>query len=339
MPADNNNHQKPQSIFWIEVDKIIPNSEQPREYFDQTALSGLAESIRQYGVLQPLVVVRKEKEVPTGTLVEYELIAGERRLRASKIAGLSQIPVIIREDEGEKVRLELAIIENLQREDLNPIEKAKAFKRLIESFKLKHHEVASKLGKSREFVTNSLRILGLPEEMQKGLSMGMINEGHTRPLLMLVNKPEEQLNLYQEIIYRKMSVREAERISRRIAYERAYKKENLPDPETRVLEEKLSDRLGTRVQIEKTGKKGRIYIDFFSEEELRALLDKINEEAAEAEAIAESEAFSSVAPVAVNELAEELTGELEKTLIENPTTPLESEPPEDEDELARNFTI
>lgn len=303
-------HQRPQSIFWIEVDKIIPNPEQPRQTFNEKSLAELAESIRQYGVLQPLVVIRREREVPTGTYVEYELIAGERRLRASKLAGISQVPVIIREDEGDKVRLELAIIENLQREDLNPLERARAFKRLIDNFNLKHFEIANKLGKSREYVSNSMRILGLPEEMQGGLADGLITEGHTRPLLMLSSRPEEQMVLYKEIIYRKITVREAEKISRRIAYDRAYKKDNLPDQETRVLEEKLSEELGTRVQIEKIGSKGKISIDFFSDEELNSLLTKMLKER-----------------------------EFSKINNNESITPIESVPPEDIDDLTKNFSI
>ena len=316
-----NKPPRQQSIFWIETDKIKPNSTQPRESFKEESLRGLADSIRQYGVLQPLVVTRREIEVPSGTVVEYELIAGERRLRASKMAELNQVPVIIREDEGEKVRLELAIIENLQREDLNPLEKARAFKKLIDSFNLKHHEIATKIGKSREYISNSLRILGLPEEIQRGLSDGAISEGHTRPLLMLSDRPQEQITLYKEIIYKKISVREAERISRSIAKEKARKKNFASDQETRFLEEKLSEKLGTRVQIEKTGSKGKIHIDFFSEEELRALLDKmIEDDSQDSDEISEKD-------------------DLRNILYDEPINPFESEEPDDEDKLAQNFTI
>ena len=316
-----NKFPRQQSIFWIETDKIKPNSTQPRESFKEESLRGLADSIRQYGVLQPLVVTRREIEVPSGTVVEYELIAGERRLRASKMAELNQVPVIIREDQGEKVRLELAIIENLQREDLNPLEKARAFRKLIDSFNLKHYEIATKIGKSREYISNSLRILGLPEEIQRGLSDGAISEGHTRPLLMLSDRPQEQITLYKEIIYKKISVREAERISRSIAKEKARKKDFAFDQETRFLEEKLSEKLGTRVQIEKIGSKGRIHIDFFSEEELRALLDKIIEDD--------------------NQDSDEISekDDLRNILYDEPINPLESEQPDDEDELTKNFTI
>lgn len=268
--------ERESGVFWVEVDKIKPNPMQPRQEFDQGKLNELAESIRQYGVLQPLVVSRKEYEVDSGTAVEYELIAGERRLLASKLAGLQRVPVIIRQEEAERVKLELALIENLQREDLNPLERAKAFKELVDKFKLKHHEIGTKIGKSREFVSNTIRILALPEEIQDGLCKGLISEGHTRPLLMLCQQPEEQMTLYKEIIYKQMNVREAEIYSRRIAYERIKKKEESLSSDIRQFAEKLSETLGTRVSIEKKGEKGRISIEFFSEEELKALLDKVN---------------------------------------------------------------
>src|SRR3990172_2629209 len=178
------------SIFWIELDKIKPNHYQPRREFEQDKLRDLADSIRQYGVLQPLVVSRLEIEKPDGGIaVEYEIIAGERRLRASKLVGLSQIPVIIRVGDDSMMKLELAIIENLQREDLNPVDRAKAFHKLAEEFEYKHTEIASKIGKSREYVSNTIRILSLPEDILAALADRRINEGHTRPLLMLVDRP------------------------------------------------------------------------------------------------------------------------------------------------------
>ena len=149
------------SIFWIDIDKVKPNPFQPRREFDEARLKDLASSIRQYGILQPLVVTRNEVFREDGSMfVEYELISGERRLRASKIAGLPQVPAIIRTGEQtDRVKLELAIIENLQREDLNPIDRAKSFKQLVDAFNLKHTEIAEKIGKSREYVSNSLRLL------------------------------------------------------------------------------------------------------------------------------------------------------------------------------------
>ena len=236
----------------------------------------MADSIRQYGVLQPLVVSRTEKEKEDGGLyTEYELIAGERRLRASRIAGLKQVPVLIRQGDDSKTKLELAIIENLQREDLNVVDRARAFLRLVNEFKFTHNEVAKKIGRSREYVTNSLRILTLPEEIIIGLSEGKITDGHTRPLLMLADHPEEQLVLFKEIVYKKITVREAERLARRIAFDRVRKKEFMPDPEITELEEEFQEKLGTRVHIDRSELGGQIKIDFFSTEDLRSILDLI----------------------------------------------------------------
>ncbi len=273
------NERKKESVFWIELARIKPNPFQPRKEFDEKALGELAESIREYGVLQPIVVTRKEIDLPADEAgfashtVEYELLAGERRLRAAKIVGLAQIPVIVREDTSDKVKLELALVENLQREDLNPIEKAIAFKKLIDDFGMVQREVAEKVGKSREVVANTLRLLTLPPDMQDGVSVGKITEGHTRPLLMLSDYQEEQRTLYNDIINKNLSVREAERISRSIARERA---RSLLDPDTKMLQEKMENVLGTRVFIEKRGPKGKIYIEFFSEEELKSISDKIS---------------------------------------------------------------
>ena len=266
------------SIFWIEVEKISPNPYQPRKEFDESKLRGLAESIKQYGILQPLVATRREVEKEDGgIIVEYELIAGERRLRASKIANLVQVPVIIRSGEDDdKLKLELAIIENLQREDLNPVDRAKAFQRLVNDFNFKHVEIAKKVGKSREYVSNSLRLLMLPEEMLSALAEGRITEGHTRPILMLSDRPEEQATLFKEVMFKKLTVREAESIARRIAYDKIRKKNLLPDPEIIEIEEKLTEELGTRVQIDRKENGGKIMIDFFSNEDLRAILDVIN---------------------------------------------------------------
>lgn len=265
------------SIFWIDVDKIEPNPYQPRREFNEIELKSLADSIRQYGVLQALVVTRKEFEKPDGGLgVRYELIAGERRLRAAKIAGLSQVPVLIKTgDDTDLMKLELAIIENIQREDLNAIDRAKAFERLVNEFGFKHHIIAQKVGKSREYVSNSLRLLLLPQLMQDALSQGKITEGHARPLLMLCDRPDEQSVLFKEITFKKLTVREAEGIARRIAYDKVRKKERAIDPEIIDLEEKLREALGTRVQIERRDVGGKIMIDFFSNDDLKSLLDVI----------------------------------------------------------------
>ncbi len=262
------------AVFWIEVDKIKPNPFQPRREFSEEDLRSLADSIRQYGVLQALVVSRKEFEKEDGGLgVEYELIAGERRLRASKLAGLNQVPVLIKTgDDSDLMKLELAIIENIQREDLNAVDRARAFDRLAKEFGFKHNEIAKKVGKSREYVTNTLRILLLPADIVQALSDGKITEGHTRPLMMLIDRPEEQVTLFREIMLKKMSVREAERIARSIAFERARKKDLMKDPAVADMESKLQESLGTRVYIERREKGGKILIDFFDFDDLAGIV-------------------------------------------------------------------
>ncbi|MDO8471173.1 MAG: ParB/RepB/Spo0J family partition protein [bacterium] len=275
------------SIFWIEVDKIKPNPYQPRRNFDEVQLKSLADSIRQYGVLQALVVTRNEVEKEDGGIgVEYELVAGERRLRAARLAGLQQVPVLIRTgEETDLMKLELAIIENIQREDLSPVDRARAFDRLVKEFNFKHHEIGKKVGKSREYVSNSLRILSLPEYIINALSENKITEGHTRPLMMLIDRPQEQETLFKEIIFKKLNVREAEGIARHIAVERARK---LIDQELIDIEDLFKEKLGTRVRIEKKPARhgfaegesggeegGRVTIDFFNKDDLRALLERI----------------------------------------------------------------
>lgn len=265
-----------ESVFWIPVEKIKPNPYQPRTEFDEVGLKGLAESIRQYGILQPLVVTRFEREQDDGIAVEYELVAGERRYRAAVMLGLREVPVIIRREEPAKVRLELALVENVQRQDLNPLERAKAYKRLTEEFGVDQKEIAIRIGKSRESISNTVRILMLPEYIQAAVAASSITEGHTRPLLMLSARPEEQKELFEDIIAHHISVREAERISRRIARERARKVDDLPTVETRAVEERLQQMLGTRVEIVKeAGGRGKIAIEFFSDEELYGITAKL----------------------------------------------------------------
>ena len=268
------------AIFWIELEKISPNPYQPRREFDPIALKSLSESIRMYGVLQPLVVTRKEVfHEGAGMTVEYELISGERRLRASKLAGLQQVPVLIRssEDSGRE-KLEMAIIENLQREDINPVERARAFERLAKEFGLKQAQIAEKVGKSREYVANTVRILALPEEILNALSEGKISEGHTRPLLMLTDRPEEQNVLFKEIMSKKLTVREAESLSRRVATDKIRNKDKYLDPQIIELEKNFTESLGTRVRIERGKEGGKVVIDFFNPDDLQALLDKLSKQ-------------------------------------------------------------
>lgn len=261
------------AIFWVEVDRIKPNPYQPRREFDQSKLEDLSRSIRQYGVIQPLTVTRREFDKPEGGIgTEYELIAGERRLRAAKLANVMSVPVIIREDyDDDKTKLEVAIIENLQREDLNPMDRATAFARLAKEFGFKHTQIAEKVGKSREYVSNTIRLLMLPPEMQQAVSDGKITEGHTRPLLMLIDRTQEQTTLFKEIILKRLTVRDSESIARRIAVDKVRKKEYLYAPEILEMERDLSDTLGTRVTIEGKENGGKLVIDFMSEEDLRVL--------------------------------------------------------------------
>jgi len=284
------------SIFQIEVDKIKPNPFQPRREFEEGPLKDLSESIRQYGVLQPLTVSRVEKHTENGGMVvEYELIAGERRLRASKLAGLVQVPAIIRVGDDNMMKLELAIIENLQREDLNGVERARAFQRLVEEFKFTHTQIGQKMGKSREYVSNSIRLLSLSQEILDALSAGKINEGHTRPLLMLATRPEEQMTLFKEIMFRKITVREAERIARRIAVDKVRKQSLIPDAGLMVIERQLQETLGTRVHIEPKEAGGKITIDYFSPEDLETIMSVLGNKQA------------PMAPTAAPQTPEEVT--------------------------------
>lgn len=265
------------AIFWIDVGKVRPNPYQPRTDFDETKLKDLADSIRQYGVLQPLMVTRHEEQSDGGISTYYELIAGERRLRASKLAGLSQVPVIIRSaEEQDRVRLELAIIENLQREDLNAIDRARAFDRLQKEFNLNNVQIAEKVGKSREYVSNSIRLLSLPGEMQQAVVNGALYEGHARALLMLSDRPEEQKTVFRDILVRKLSVREVEQITREIAVEKARKKTE-QRPEIEALQKAFAESLGTRVEIKEQDRGGKLIIDFFSTDDLEAILAHFKE--------------------------------------------------------------
>lgn len=270
------------SIFWVEVNKIRPNPFQPRREFREGALKDLSDSIRQYGVLQPLVVTRIEVEREDGGLAsEYELIAGERRLRASKLAGLTHVPVVIRVGEdSDKTKLELAIVENIQREDLNPIDRGRAFQELYEKFGYKHAEIGKKVGRSREYVTNSIRLLQLPEQVIDSLVSGRIGEGHARSLLMLSDRPDEQMTLYKDIIFKNLTVREAEQAGRKIAFEKVRRDHLKLDPSILDFEEKLTEKLGTRVHIERKKFGGKVLIDFFSNEDLENLLKIVSSQGA-----------------------------------------------------------
>jgi ParB family chromosome partitioning protein len=206
-----------ESIYHIEVEKITPNPDQPRRHFDPDALHELANSIREFGFLQPLVVSQVKKESATGVDVEYQIIAGERRFMAAKMLGLPRVPAIVRNVSLEREKLELGVIENIQRENLNPIEMARAFQRLQEEFRMTQREIAAKLGKSREVVANSVRLLDLPEEVQKSLEKGEVSESNAR-MLLAIEDPGAQQQLLREIIENKLTTRDVRERIQRLAF-------------------------------------------------------------------------------------------------------------------------
>jgi ParB family chromosome partitioning protein len=267
------------SVFHIETDKISPNPNQPRRHFDETALKDLAYSIREFGVLQPLVVTKKGRETPNGIEVEYELIAGERRLLAAKLLGLKTVPAIIRNVSLEREKLELAVIENIQRENLNAIETARAFERLRDEFKMTQREIAAKLGKSREVVANTVRLLDLPGYAQEALEKGQLSESNAR-FLLSVDDQEARKKLFDDIIQHGLTTRD---VKDRVATfgrkrGRPRKDANIVSPELRAIQDELSSELGAPVEIEKKTEGGKITITFYSEEELENILRKIGKD-------------------------------------------------------------
>lgn len=253
----------------VKLNMVEPNREQPRKYFEEDSLLELADSIKQYGVLQPLLV-RKQKDY-------YEIIAGERRWRAAKLAGIKEIPVIVKEYTEQEV-VEIALIENIQRENLNPIEEAMAFKKLLTEFNLKQDEVAERVSKSRTAVTNSMRLLKLNEKVQQMIIDDMISTGHARALLAIDNQ-EQQLTLANKIFDEKLSVRETEKLIKSIK-----KPKEQPKQEKKIensfiyddLAEKMKQALGTKVKVVAKGNgKGKIEIEYYSDNELERMFDII----------------------------------------------------------------
>jgi len=259
-------------IFYIETDKITPNPHQPRREFNEDELNALAQSIRQYGVLQPLVVTKKEIDMPYGRRVEYELLAGERRLRASKLAGFRHVPAIIREaDDREK--LEMALIENVQREDLNPIEEAEAYKKLADTFSLTQEDIATRVGKSREVVANKQRLPTLPREVQQYIADDLITEGHGKVLLSVEN-PERVRMLAKEAIKNAWSVRALEaRLKKREDAPGLLEKEQ--DPQLEHYRKLVEEQLGTQVSFSGSHEKGRLAITFHSHDDLEKLIARL----------------------------------------------------------------
>ena len=256
----------------VKISKVEPNPEQPRKKFDEDALQELADSIKQFGVLQPLLVQDRKNH--------YEIIAGERRWRAAKVAGLKEIPVIIKDYSDQEI-VEISLIENIQREDLNPIEEALAYKRLLEEFNLRQDEVADRVAKSRTAVTNSMRLLKLCDEVQQMLIDDMITAGHARALIMVEN-PQEQYTLAQKIFDEKLSVRDVEKLVKDL--HKPPKKQKREENKSlqavyQEYENKLKDRLGTKVKVSSKGNgKGTIEIEFFNHDEFDRLMDMIGYE-------------------------------------------------------------
>lgn len=260
------NTQGPETI--VKITKVEPNREQPRKNFDEDALQELADSIKQFGLLQP-IMVQDRKDY-------YEIIAGERRWRAAKLAGLKEIPVIIRNYTEQEI-VEISLIENIQREDLNPIEEAQAYKRLLTEFNLKQDEVAERVSKSRAAVTNSIRLLKLSDNVQRMVIDEMISTGHARALLAIEN-PDEQYTLAQRIFDEKLSVRDVEKIVKNL--NKPEKPKKVDDKIMQVIyqdiEEKLKQRLSTKVTVASKGDgAGKIEIEFYNHEDLDRLLEII----------------------------------------------------------------
>ncbi|MBM3137360.1 MAG: ParB/RepB/Spo0J family partition protein [Chloroflexi bacterium] len=256
----------------IPIDQIRPNPSQPRMEMSDEGLQDLAASIREHGIIQPLILTRDNGEN------HFTLIAGERRLRAAKIAGLESVPAIIREA-SEQERLELALIENIQRENLTPLESAEAYQRLNDEFGLHQEQIAERVGKSRVAVTNTIRLLKLPDEAKKALNEGKISEGHARALLGL-STAQAQSAALQTIVKNELNVRQAEELVRKLSgiKPQTDNPKATKSPEVRSVEEKLRSHLGTKVSLYPTGKGGTITIHYYSEEELESLIKQLSGE-------------------------------------------------------------
>jgi ParB family chromosome partitioning protein len=254
--------ERGEEVIYLDVDRIFPGERQPRKTFRNESLKELASSIKEKGILQPVIVSR----VGDGT---FRIVTGERRLRAAKLAGLKKIPALIK-NIASKEALEIALIENIQREDLNPIETAEAFKRLITDFHLTQEDLSEKVGKDRATIANYLRLLKLPEEVKPLITNGSLSMGHAKALLTIEGKVN-QIEAARKIVKKGLSVREAEALSRKVSMPR--RAPHTEDPQISSLEEKLIKRLGTKVRILHKGKRGKIEIDYYSLDELDRLLD------------------------------------------------------------------
>lgn len=261
-----------QALQEVDIDLVAPNPQQPRSHFEPAALEELAASIRQHGIIQPLIVSRLGSS--------YQLIAGERRLQAARLAGLARLPVVVREAAGKDL-LELALVENLQRQDLNPVEEALAFKRLLDEFGLTQEQVAAQVGRSRAAVANTLRLLGLPEEVRNSLIAGDITEGHARALLS-IESGEERLGAWRRVLDDNLTVRQTEELARQA--QKPPERSSTPtegnpreqrDADVVALERQLMEILSTRVRVERRRRGARIVIDCYDDEQFIGVVEML----------------------------------------------------------------
>lgn len=265
-----NQEKEKDSTVMVRITQVEPNRNQPRRNFDEDTLHELADSIKQFGLLQPILVQDRN--------TYYEIIAGERRWRAAKMAGLKEVPVIIRDYSAQEI-VEISLIENIQREDLNPIEEAQAYKRLITEFKLKQDEIAEQVSKSRVSVTNSMRLLKLGEKVQQMVIDGMLSTGHARALISIEDQ-ELQYQIAQRVFDEKLSVREVEKLVKNLGKEKKDKKQERDEALEviyRSLEERMKQTLGTKVAISSKGKKGgKVEIEFYNNDDLEKIVDRLS---------------------------------------------------------------
>lgn len=254
-----------ESVFQIEVEKIKPNPLQPRSDFNEEGLRELAQSIREFGIIQPIIVSKAVKEFEGGTDVEYQLIPGERRLMAAKLIGLERVPAIVKRVDEHRARLEMALVENVQRSDLNPMEAARGYAHLQDEFGLTQQEIAARVGKSREAVANTLRLLNLPLGIQEAIAQGKVGESQARTLLAVADLREQE-KAFSTILAQKLTVR---------ALEKKIRQPKVQDPERQYWERRLEEKLGTPVRISKTGSRGKVIVEFYSDEEWHSLVGKI----------------------------------------------------------------
>lgn len=276
---DNSDGTGEEKFFYCDIDKIEPNPRQPRKHFDADKLQRLAESIAEKGVIQPLLVSRKKGN-------RFSLIAGERRLRAAKMSGLEEVPVVVMDSDSEGKSLELALIENIQRHDLNPIEEAMAYSRLINDFDLTQEDVAKKVGRKRSTITNTLRLLNLPDYLQDDVANGIISEGHARVLLRIKEDDQRVQEIRSRIIREELSVRETERLCRKPGAGRQStltaamknRPDELPSPYCRAIVNQLTNHLHTKVRIVQNGNRGKIEIEYYSSDDLDRLVSLFTSE-------------------------------------------------------------